>query len=45
MDKKTLMKLLYDMKLRIYYMEQKEKIVNGEDGEDIYQKYMDLQVS
>lgn len=36
---------LYDLKLRIYYMEQREKILNGEDGDDIYQKYMDLQVS
>lgn len=43
-DRKTLKKDLYDLKLRIYYMEQREKILNGEDGDDIYQKYMDLQV-
>lgn len=44
-DRKTLKKDLYDLKLRIYYMEQREKILNGEAGDDIYQKYMDLQVS
>lgn len=44
-DKRTLMQELYDLKLRIYYMEQREKALNIEGGDDIYQKYIDLKVS
>ena len=45
MDSKTLKQNLYDLKLRIYYMEQKNKYLGDDDGGDIYQKYVDLQVS
>lgn len=44
-DRKALKQDLYDLRLRIYYMEQREKMMKGEDGDDIYQKYMDLLVS
>lgn len=44
-DNKTLKQNLYDLKLRIYYMEQKNKYLEDDDGADIYQKYVDLQVS